>query len=768
MKHAALTPSKLSLALALALAAPAVTAAVDCTVTQATDDGTGATPNTLSWAIIAANNGGGTPYPNGHPGGGCSNNTITLATNVTLTGVMQTLIDSTLTLQSVPGQNYSISGNNRYRPLFVKSGTVTLQNLSLTQGLAQGGSANGTGGGGGSGAGLGGALFVYGGAVTLSAVNFSGNQAQGGTGFGGSVGHVPYGGGGMGGAGSYGGGGLFGASSGGHGGYGGNGNYGGSGGAPGDNKGNPGGFGGGGGYGYAHIERAYGGNGGFGGGGGGAKAGIRASYAGNGGFGGGGGSAFSSFNYCGAGGFGGGGAGVIGCTGPGGYGGGSGRGSSDQVVSGYGAGFGGAVFVKQGTLILRSVSFTGSAATGGESDSWCGSSCNGFGKGGALFICTPDLTDNGTNQALTQCSGSINEAASCEVTFSGNTVSTTTTPNTNDLFWTQATGGQGNTSSLTDTCPPPTPTPTPIPTPTPAPTPTPTPAPTSTELKAEKTVLTDGQEDTFIAYVSGGDDPKGLVDFYKDGIFLGSNTLVAGHTTLREGGFKTGMYVITASYEGDTKNAESASNKVLVTVNPNPSTTPMPTLRPTPRPTATPWPTPTPRPTPAPTASPTPQPTLTPAPTVLPTPTPTVRPTPRPTATPWPTPTPRPTPAPTASPTPVPTASPTPAPTARPTPQPTPSPTPVPQIALSVLLVGDGTIISSPEGIYCQNEFPSICTAQFAVGTQVTLTQSPAASYKFKRWSGEDVTCKGKKPCTVTLQGSGSETVGAKFVKKQR
>ena len=144
-------PNRVALAVALALSGPSALAAVDCTVSVPTDDGTGNTANTLSWAIMTANNGTtpSTPYLSGHPGGGCTNNTITLATDVTLTGVMKRLIDSNLTLQS-DATRRTLGGGNLYRPLFVKSGTVVIRNLNLINGKAKGGK------GGGGGAGLGG------------------------------------------------------------------------------------------------------------------------------------------------------------------------------------------------------------------------------------------------------------------------------------------------------------------------------------------------------------------------------------------------------------------------------------------------------------------------------------------------------------------------------------------------------------------------------------------------------------------------------------
>ncbi len=168
------TPHRLAAAVVLALSGPSALAATNCTVIVATDNGQGDTSNTLSWAIMTANNGAtpSTYYPSPHPGGGCTNNTITLTTDVTLTGVMLRLIDSDMTLD---GKGHTIDGGG-FRPLFVKSGTVAIKNMSLNNGLAQGGASRF----GGGGAGLGGALFVYSGTVTVSNVTFSANQALGG------------------------------------------------------------------------------------------------------------------------------------------------------------------------------------------------------------------------------------------------------------------------------------------------------------------------------------------------------------------------------------------------------------------------------------------------------------------------------------------------------------------------------------------------------------------------------------------------------------
>ena len=214
------------------------------------------TANTLSWAIRQANVNAGADI-------------ITLKTDVTVTGVMKTLIDGTpsggdhdsgggdLFIQS-DSTRRTISGGGQFRPLFVKSGTVTIQNLDLENGKAEGGDSNW----GGGGAGLGGALFVYSGNVTVQNAAFNSNNASGGSG---KISGLSDGGGGMfGDGGGDGGGGLFGDSTGYKGGYGGNHNYGGLGGL-GDSGGlgGNGGFGGGGGYGGNG-----GGDGGFGGGGG--------------------------------------------------------------------------------------------------------------------------------------------------------------------------------------------------------------------------------------------------------------------------------------------------------------------------------------------------------------------------------------------------------------------------------------------------------------------------------------------------------------------
>jgi hypothetical protein len=351
-------------------------------------------------------------------------NTITLGS--TITGSSQWIVNANV---NIVGGGYTIDMNNADRAFFIAGGTVSMSNLTISNGLAAGG--NGGLGGGGGGAGLGGAILVgsgsyFGGApdgssltplaatgisapnVSLNGVLFLNNQAQGGSPTVGNPGNqFTSGGGGMGGNGaSIGNPSGYGAGGGGGGGFGiqanGNGSPGeftnvvavttlaagsggSSGGAGGANGGGGGaggaasflsdpGSGGGGGVGGAGGHYANdsppndGGNGGFGGGGGSAASGNYGG-GGNGGFGGGGGS--SSQNSAGSGGFGGGG-GAGESTGGNGLGGfGAGDGLNPVAggifgVGGGGLGAGGAIFVMpSASLTVVGGSFSNNAVAGG-------------------------------------------------------------------------------------------------------------------------------------------------------------------------------------------------------------------------------------------------------------------------------------------------------------------------------------------------------------------------------------------------------------------
>jgi uncharacterized protein with beta-barrel porin domain len=280
-------------------------------------------------------------------------------------------------------ETVTISGGSSYRPFFIAQGDVTLQNLTLTDGNAQGGSGGsggGGGGGGGGGLGAGGAIFIDSATVTLDNVIFTSNNATAGLGASGYYG----GGGGMGGQGNTtaggggggvvgnggngsvlggGGGGSFGAGANGSGlnagGGGGSaiiGGNGGNGAASGATGGHVSGyvFGGGGGGNATGSSGTGGGTGGGagvskgGGGGGGYDGSNGSSHAGGmGGVGGGGGGAGGSGGTGGAGGHGGGGGGgcyqtgVTATGGNGGYGGGGGGGGVVSGASGGSGGFGG-------------------------------------------------------------------------------------------------------------------------------------------------------------------------------------------------------------------------------------------------------------------------------------------------------------------------------------------------------------------------------------------------------------------------------------------
>jgi len=398
-------------------------------VTQALDNGKGDTAGSLSWAIAQANN---------NPG----SDTIKLTTDVRLNFGsdvirMWSLINSDMTID---GQNHHINGDNNNngkvdvndRPIFFVYGgeanhtdkgdngilDVTFKNLTLKNGMAKGGDGA---------AGMGGALFIYDGNITINNVTFDNNQAEGGiesrsyTGIGlqkiaanngtdgtdGTHGEVFFDGryGGDGGDGSEGANGGYGGN-GGRGGNGGNGGRGheieGSGGKP--ARGGNGGYGGNGGNGgrsgnagtgYGPYRGADAGNGGFGGNGGNGGNGGRGGDGGNGGFGGIGG-------FGGRGGDGGRGAdgrisqaygGTGGNGGFGGIGGLKGDGISSEYfnwglhgkngfgASGHdGAGLGGAIFIRTGTVTIvnKSKFTTNHAHAFGDAK----------GLGGAIFAMT--------------------------------------------------------------------------------------------------------------------------------------------------------------------------------------------------------------------------------------------------------------------------------------------------------------------------------------------------------------------------------------------
>ncbi|MBV9521052.1 MAG: autotransporter domain-containing protein [Hyphomicrobiales bacterium] len=342
---------------------------------------------------------------------------------------------------TINGGNFTLSGAsstaNGNSALFVFSGTVAINNLTISQVTAQGG-AGGNGAGGG--AGLGGALFVGAQAnVTVSNVSLLQNVAQGGNGNAAPGAGAKGGGGGGGGLGGAGGGGLLGGGGGG----GGIGNPG-SGGTgrnvtPGAGSGNATGQTGGGGGGSNTGPMAPGIPGGANGGGGGG--GAQGQSGGGGGIGGASAVGGATPGDGGAGGFGGGGGGGRGLNplgdaplrggnftplaglstfsltnpgggGNGGFGGGGGGANLTHTKTGGGdGGFGGGGGAGGGA-IAGNGGFGGGNGDGGSVATGGGNGGGGLGAGGAIFVqqggtitITGNLTVNGNSVAGGQAGG---------------------------------------------------------------------------------------------------------------------------------------------------------------------------------------------------------------------------------------------------------------------------------------------------------------------------------------------------------------------------
>jgi Domain of unknown function (DUF4114) len=290
--------------------------------------------------------------------------TINITGNITLDNHLS-LIQEANQL-TINGGDFQISGDDQYRVLYVKSGTVVINDVSFINGHAEGAST-----GGGGGAGMGGGLFVYSGNVTINSSTFSYNDAIGGSG-----------------------------------------GYGGTGGNIGTNfsaaNGTNGGNGPTGGNGINGGNATFGGGGGSGGNGGGGTSGGNGGSGGRGGFGGGGGSGGNggdgtatdgSGGNGGLGGYGGGGgsggigpSGVNGTNAAGGFGGGSAGSGAYGIRSGGGAGMGGAIFIRSGSLQINSSDFKYNSASGGSGFQ------SGQGLAGAIFAVSSLTNTGNTNQ----------------------------------------------------------------------------------------------------------------------------------------------------------------------------------------------------------------------------------------------------------------------------------------------------------------------------------------------------------------------------------
>src|SRR5262245_45246714 len=174
-------------------------------------DGTTGAVGTLSWALAQANASPGPHTINIHVDVALAGPLSPIFNSVTINGNDHTIV-AHLTRIFMVGVDLGTMNDPRWAgSIIAERPQVAINDLTLANGLSQGG--NGVDGGGG-GLGAGGALFVNQSAdVTLTDVSFSGNQALGG---GGGAGD----GGGLGGSGAFhggGGGGIFGNGGGGSG-----------------------------------------------------------------------------------------------------------------------------------------------------------------------------------------------------------------------------------------------------------------------------------------------------------------------------------------------------------------------------------------------------------------------------------------------------------------------------------------------------------------------------------------------------------------------
>lgn len=364
----------LHLPLVLLIAASAIfvdpsAQAATLTVTNTADSG----PGSLRDTIAMAANGDEIEFPPS-----LSGQAITLIiVGDTSAGRSGVRVDTMLRLSGPTGgititQNApTIAGVPPGMRLFLvgPSGNLTIRNVTLAGGLAQGGNGGKglfSGGSGGGAAGLGGAILNRG-TLSLSGCTLTGNTAQGGNGDTSSF--VIFGEGGGGGGGLGGNGGDGGATVGGNGG-GPNGGV-----APATGDGTAGGFGGGGSAGS--TGRGNGGLGGFGGGGGGGGGnpdiGVGSSSIFGGG---GGGNAFQANTFI-----------------AGGFGGGSGNGSGTS--GGGGAGMGGAVFNLGGSVSILNCTISGNTAKAGD-----GGLNDAQGLGGGIFNLNGTLVINNSTLTL--------------------------------------------------------------------------------------------------------------------------------------------------------------------------------------------------------------------------------------------------------------------------------------------------------------------------------------------------------------------------------
>ncbi|MBL9090307.1 MAG: autotransporter domain-containing protein [Planctomycetaceae bacterium] len=148
-------------------------AAQSIDVTLATDDGSGLTVGTLSYAIEQANAGAFTTINFNVPGG-----------IVTLTGTSLPDLIAPAGGITITGNSHTLDADGRQAFWISPAlGNVTIADLTIQDAVAQGGAGAAGNGGGGGGLGGGGAIYIDQFATaTISNVTFTGNQAIGGAG----------------------------------------------------------------------------------------------------------------------------------------------------------------------------------------------------------------------------------------------------------------------------------------------------------------------------------------------------------------------------------------------------------------------------------------------------------------------------------------------------------------------------------------------------------------------------------------------------------
>lgn len=82
---------------------------------------------------------------------------------------------------------------------------------------------------------------------------------------------------------------------------------------------------------------------------------------------------------------------------------------------------------------------------------------------------------------------------------------------------------------------------------------------TAVNLATSAAAITPGQAVTLTATVSGGRTPDGVVNFYDNGVFIGSGTIANGTATVTTAALGFGYHNFSAGYAGDGANAVSAT-----------------------------------------------------------------------------------------------------------------------------------------------------------------------------------------------------------------